>query len=349
MIPQMRSRNLSSVAAFPAEDILELRRLGVLLAPLPPVHGGLGWSAATLGAALRLIGSGSLVAGRLFEGHVNALLLICGFGSEAQIAAAARDVHNGHLFGIWNTEGPDGVRLRTDGRLRGRKINVSAAGVATRAVITVDQDRDNRMLVIALQAGERAGPMAGTLHGMRGTGAGWIDLDHFSPDPAGWIGEPHDYLRQPDFSAGAWRTLAVLVGGLDYLVEELCCQLRQRGRDAAPHQRARIAQALIARDTASLWVQHCASMVDDRSADTARLVATVNLARSAVERACFDAIALVQQSLGLMALVEGNPVENLTRDLTTYLRQPALDEALDEAAATFVNQDIPKTIREAAA
>jgi alkylation response protein AidB-like acyl-CoA dehydrogenase len=190
--------------------------------------------------------------------------------------------------------------------------------------------------------------MGATLHGMRATSAGWIDLDGYVPDPAGWIGEPHDYLRQPDFSAGAWRTLAVLAGGLDFLVAEMCRQLRRRGRDGAPHQRARIAQAFIARDTAHLWVRHCAAVADDRAAGPAHVVATVNLARSAVERACFDAIALVQQSLGLMALIADNPVERVTRDLATYLRQPALDEALDEAAATFVNQQFPQLREEAA-
>jgi hypothetical protein len=60
-----------------------------------------------------------------------------------------------------------------------------------------------------------------------------------------------------------------------------------------------------------------------------------------VEAAALDAIQLAQRSLGLMALVDTNPVERLIRDLTTYLRQPALDEAIEEAAAHFVAAPLP--------
>jgi hypothetical protein len=47
----------------------------------------------------------------------------------------------------------------------------------------------------------------------------------------------------------------------------------------------------------------------------------------------------VQRSLGLAALLEPNPVERLIRDLSTYLRQPAPDEALTEAAACFMQRE----------
>jgi hypothetical protein len=44
---------------------------------------------------------------------------------------------------------------------------------------------------------------------------------------------------------------------------------------------------------------------------------------------------LVQRSLGLSAFRHGNPVERICRDLGTYLRQPAPDAVLTEAAAHF--------------
>ena len=43
----------------------------------------------------------------------------------------------------------------------------------------------------------------------------------------------------------------------------------------------------------------------------------------------------VQRSLGLSAFGQGNLVERICRDLGTYLRQPAPDEVLTEAAAYF--------------
>jgi hypothetical protein len=36
-------------------------------------------------------------------------------------------------------------------------------------------------------------------------------------------------------------------------------------------------------------------------------------------------------------------VERLCRDLATYLRQPAPDEALDDAAAWFMDHPLPET------
>ena len=68
----------------------------------------------------------------------------------------------------------------------------------------------------------------------------------------------------------------------------------------------------------------------------------VNLARIAVERAALDVITLVQRSLGLSALhgVAIRP-SALMRDLATYLRQPAPDETLTEAAAWFAQRELP--------
>jgi alkylation response protein AidB-like acyl-CoA dehydrogenase len=333
--------------AAPTEILADLTALGILTAALPKRYGGLGLGTEPAGAPglfhmLRLIGSGNLSVARLVEGHVNALHLVHRYGTDSQKAAAAADVISGHLFAIWNTEAPPGVRLGDDDRLSGRKIHCSAAGVATRAVITVDQERDRRMVAVALAAGERTGPMDGGLHGMRSTGAGWVDFTGYRPDAGSWIGVAGDYLREPAFSAGAWRTLAGLLGGLQALVEQIRVQLRERGRDGSPHQRRRIAEALVAQETAWLWVQKCAVLAETGEHNPADVVNYVNLARHAVETACLAAIHLAQRSLGLAAFIDTNPVERLMRDLATYLRQPATDEALDEAAAHFVARDLPR-------
>jgi hypothetical protein len=49
---------------------------------------------------------------------------------------------------------------------------------------------------------------------------------------------------------------------------------------------------------------------------------------------------LTQRSLGLGAFIAGHPVERLCRDLATYLRQPAPDEALDVAARHYFGQPV---------
>jgi alkylation response protein AidB-like acyl-CoA dehydrogenase len=68
------------------------------------------------------------------------------------------------------------------------------------------------------------------------------------------------------------------------------------------------------------------------TAEVADQVATINLARIAVEAACLDLMREAQRALGLAAMVRPNPAERLLRDLSTYLRQPAPDLVLTEAA-----------------
>jgi alkylation response protein AidB-like acyl-CoA dehydrogenase len=97
-------------------------------------------------------------------------------------------------------------------------------------------------------------------------------------------------------------------------------------------QQARFAELLIAEETARLWTREAALAAEHDGPAPGR-VAYVNLARLAVETACLDALRLAQRSLGLAAFVRPNPVERLSRDLGTYLRQPAPDAALLEAGA----------------
>ncbi len=343
LLPDMR-RNAASLdrnAGFPWDDMEALRRCGVLVATLPCRVGGLGLG-QELFDLLRLIGSANLAVGRLIEGHVNALWLIWRYGTDAQLARAAGDAALGHLFGIWNTEEPPGVHLQ-DGALSGKKINCSAAVAATRAVITVGHPDEARMLMVTLAPDMSAGAMPGRLLGMRATQAGWIDFRGYRPDAEDWIGQAGDYMREPEFSAGAWRTLAALTGGIGTLGEMLREQLRARGRDGAPWQAERIAQSLIAEQTAWLWSRECARLVAT-DASAAAMTGYVNLARRAVEMAGLTMLELVQRSLGLSAFVEGNPAERQMRDLATYLRQPAMDEALAEAAAHFVGHAMPSSL-----
>jgi hypothetical protein len=52
----------------------------------------------------------------------------------------------------------------------------------------------------------------------------------------------------------------------------------------------------------------------------------------------------VQRSLGLAGFLSDNPIEILTRDLATYLRQPAGDEVLTEAAIAFAESAQPSSL-----
>ena len=328
-----RATALDVDGSFPAEDVAGLRGAGALVAPVPIALGGLGVGTEPSGAGLILalmlaLGRGNLSVARLVEAHVNALRLIMRFGDERARAAAAADGAAGHLFGLWVTDGQRA--LTADGaRLTGEKGPCSGAGHCTRALVTAETGTGVRMAVVALTGAEPVVPGTG-MQGMRAAANGVVTLDGVAVRD--WIGTEGDYLAEPDFSCGAWRGSAAAAGALDGLVAALGRALRRRGQAETPMQVARFGEALIARDTARLWAERVA-VVAEHEGEPAAQVATVNLGRLAVERACLDTIRLVQRSLGLGAFVAPNPVERMVRDLGIYLRQPAPDAVLLETAA----------------
>ncbi|NPD67675.1 acyl-CoA dehydrogenase [Lichenicola cladoniae] len=335
---------------FPDEGFGLLRAAGALLAPLPRHVGGQGIGTEPAGglallSLLRTIGRASLSLGRLYEGHVNALKLIVHYGTDAQVATAADDVRDGHVFGIWVTEGPDPVRLIGTGatsHLAGEKLFASGACVLTRPLITAQPaDGPPRMVVARLGSDRNASPTVGGLTGMRGAATGRCDFTGMPIVPEQRVGAPGDYLRQPEFSAGAWRGIAVALGGIDRLVDTIRDQLARRGRAGNPHQAVRIGEALIARETASMWARRAALLAEGGMFEPGDVAATVNLARIACEQAGLTVIQLTQRALGLQGFLQTNQAERVMRDLATYLRQPAPDETLVEAAMWFTGRDLP--------
>lgn len=343
LVPWMQERagQLDRDAAFPDQEIERLRHLGALTMPLP-VQGRERNDALADGLAslLILVGQGNLSVGRVLEAHINTMHLVARYGTEAQqrdTEAAARD---GCLFGLWVTDPPaGGLRMQRAGdriRLHGGKQFCSSAGPAGGALVTAaDEAAGTRMLVLRLGIGETVSPLPAPLQGMRASTTGAVDFTGCDVPAGAILGEPGDYLREPDFSAGAWRGSAVALGGLIALLDVAVAQLRESGRLDSPHGQARIGQAMIARETSRLWVRAAARAAEDLAADTAQRVATVGLGRIAVETACLDAMRLVQRSLGLSAFRQGTAVERICRDLSTYLRQPAPDEVLTGSASWF--------------
>ncbi len=338
-----RAGALDHDGAFPSDDIAALRAGGLLAAPVPAALGGVGLGTSLEGAlpmlqVFRRIGHASLPLGRLYEGHVNALKLVFRYGGPAQRAHFAREAHAGRLFGVWNTEIGEGVRLAdaADGlrRLDGSKVYASGAGYVERPLITARlADGSVQMVVPLLVAGERADLSGWVAHGMRASATGTLDFTGIEVDGNELIGAPGDYLRQPAFSAGAWRFAAVHLGGIERLLDELRRHLQRTRRDADPYQLARVGQAAMAAETAHLWLERASGLAEDPAAEPDMAVAYVNLARLAVERAALDVLELTQRSIGLAGHLRSHPVERLSRDLATYLRQPAPDRALAQAAA----------------
>ena len=334
--------------ADPVSLCRPLVEAGVFRDVLPLEQGGRGWatsSSATdevLGFLLDL-GGADLSAGRLFEGHLNAVKLVWRFGSADQRRACAEDVLNGAVAGVWNAEVRPGARLSITparGRravIEGGKIFCSGLGIVTRPVFTArTPDEDVLMLAPGPLDSSRFNLADWKVQGMRATATGSVDLTGVMVGEEDVVGAPGDFYRSPAFKGGAWRFAALHAGAVGRLAALTRAELRARGRDGDPHQTARLGALAIAAETAELWVTRAAQAAESGEWALEAVDAYVSLARTAVERAATEAVAIAQRALGLSALTRPNAVERIARDLLTYLRQPFPDAALDEAAR-FLN------------
>ena len=334
-------------AAAPASD-REDADLPALLAPLrglaraalPTTAGGAGLavepaSTLVLAGVLRRVGGANLSAGRLFEGHVNAVKLVHRYADGAASAAFFADVAQGAWSGVWNAEAPPGLRLAGE-RLEGAKVWCSGAGALARPLVTA-RDAAGEVRLLAPRDTGRPDLAGWTPAGMRATATGTVAFDGVAVAADERIGAAGDYYRAPLFKGGAWRFMAVHLGGMERLERLLADHLRARGRTADPHQRTRFAEAAAAVETARLWVASAAVRAEAAAAgapgEADDAEAYVNLARGAVERAALELLQLTERSVGLEARLRPSPIERVARDLATYLRQPFPDGARDAAAA----------------
>jgi alkylation response protein AidB-like acyl-CoA dehydrogenase len=340
-------------AADPAALCQPVATHGLFVAALPIVHGGAGLATDTgflalLVEALERIGGADLSAGRIFEGHVNAIKLVFRYGTPSQQAALAADVRAGSVCGVWNAEAPPGLRLEPaptadrPGVLVGAKIFASGLGLVARPLFTA-RTPDGQMLMLAPRLGRDQGYdlSAWRVRGMRATATGTIDFTGVEVSEADVIGAPDDYYRSPTFKGGAWRFAAVQTGATSRLAALMREELRARRRTDDPHQKARVGTAALAAETARLWVARASVLAESADSDPAAIDAYVNLARLAVERSALEVIALAERGLGLSAFTRPSAVERVVRDLSTYLRQPFPDGALEGAAAYLLERDGP--------
>ena len=320
-----------------------LRRFGLFVDALPAGEGGCDLlDKGPLANALMMVGGADLSAGRIFEGHVNAVKLVFRYGDDEQRRTLAEDIRGGAVCGVWNAETPPGLSLIRDAggaRLAGRKIYCSGLGLVTRPLITARLCDGAPVMLAPRLKGPLAHDLSGwTVQGMRATATGTVDFDGLEVSGPAIVGQPGDYYRAPLFKGGAWRFAAVQTGALLRLAALMRAELRARGRDCDPHQMARLGGLALAAETAELWVARAACMAEDADQDPAATEAYVNLARLAVEKAALEGMGLAQRGLGLSAFTRPNPVERVVRDLSTYLRQPFPDGALEDAA-TYASRD----------
>ena len=263
-----------------SRELDRLAESGLLGATLPVSLGGSGVGEAgrygELVDMLCMVGANDLAAGRIFEGHINALALIEQHAGGSRRAAWSQDARDGRWFGVWNTESPIPVTAELHGdviTLRGAKIFCSGAGRVERAVITATcEDGSRRMLVVPMEhiAAERIDTDSWRPLGMQDSDSYAVDFDGVVLSADAAFGAPNAYLEEPWFTGGAIRFAAVQLGGAERLAREATEYIRDRGRIADPFQQQRAAESAIAVETGRLWLAQSAAHADRVSAEQRR-------------------------------------------------------------------------------
>jgi alkylation response protein AidB-like acyl-CoA dehydrogenase len=355
LVPRLLAQAPASdqLGGFPAQEFNWLREASLLEAPLPTRLGGSGLSepgqTLTLLRVLRHIGRGNLAVGRVYEGHVNALQLLQRFGRPEQIAGWAADAVAGHLFGVWNTEAHDGVKLQPlpDGRyrLQGSKTFASGAGHVTRPLLTAAlPDGGWQMLILPA---DTQPPTLDTSFwrplGMRASASFRADFTGLEIRPQDLLGAPGSYYQQPAFSGGAIRFAAVQLGGAEAVFDETRHFLQRLGRTDDPYQRQRLGEMSVLIESGNLWLRGAADHATRPAAEAEpeATVAYANMMRTAVEEICLRVLQLAERCVGARGLLQPEPFERLHRDLTHYLRQPAPDAAQADAGRFVLSRPEP--------
>jgi alkylation response protein AidB-like acyl-CoA dehydrogenase len=336
--------------AFPIQEFESIARAGLLTAPLATKLGGQGLGIETsslpqLLTLLKNIGRSNLAVGRIYEGHVNALQLIQTFGTPDQIATYAQAARRHKIFGVWNAEAADGVKIMPLGngkyRLEGAKTFATGCGYVDRPFINGALPNGAwQMCIVPMdEVTTTIDPDWWQPAGMRATASFKVDVTGVILDESDLIGQPGDYYRQPWLSAGVVRFAAVQLGGAEALFNSTRQFLQGLDRIKDPYQEQRLGQMAISIESGHLWLQGAATQLEHysptfggdpsiSSPKAAGLVAYANMVRTAIEQICMDAIQLAERSVGTRGLLPPEPTERIIRDLTLYLRQPAYDAAM---------------------
>ena len=268
--------------------------------------------------ALQRVGGANLSAGRLFEGHVNAVkLLMLHGGPTAPVAQGA-------LYGIWGADGPDPARIEGS-VIRGQKLFASGADVLDHMIVTVRSDAGLHLLMFARdQLDGRLFPGEWDMSGMKATASGRCDLDGLAVAEAVTLGAPDAYLTEPHFHGGVWRYAAVQLGAMRRLTVLTADQLRARGQQDAPLQAMRLHRMITACETARLWLAQAACRIERPGATAADAQAAI-LARLRTTDEAVALLANMDQALGAASFATAHPADRIRRDLGLYLRQAGPD------------------------
>jgi alkylation response protein AidB-like acyl-CoA dehydrogenase len=322
----------------PIDGLKYLVTCGAAQAVLPSSLGGaeFGWSRRSshlLAAWLRAIGGTHLSLARLYEGHVNAFQLVWTYGDAAQRDALCRYVNEGGWLGVWNAPHASGPLNLLDESgtlmLDGMKAYASGAGLINRPLITAAHETRGYVMVWPNARYHVGSREHWEMHGMRASITLPVQYHRAAVREEDVIGADNDYHREPLFTTGAWRFLAAQVGAGERLAALMAEALVASRRDGDPHQRARMAEVAMAIESSLQWLERARHAADGQLPDD-EAMHMVRMARLAIEGHLLQVLEHVHRSVGLTSFRRDHPIERMSRDLQTYLRQPVPDLVRDK-------------------
>ena len=342
----------------PMREMERFARLGLLTAPLSRELGGLGLGIepGTHGTLLRLlavVGSADLALGRIYEGHVNGLLLVQRYGSRAQQEELADDCRAGLLSGVWNTGTPDKMHLHHHGegfRYEGQKTFATGAAFVQRPIVTAEIPHCGWQMTMPRmdQLGAQIDRSFWHPLGMESSESFGVDFTGRAIPACQLIGNPGDFYRDPMFFGGAIRFSAVQAGAILRLHSLFAQWLEEDRRGENPYQLTRLGEVAISAQEAVLWIEKAGAVAEqsfyrEEPDHIARMNECADMTRLAIERIGTSVMQRVVAGVGAHGLLQPHRFERVVRDLTMYLRQPVADYTL----ATVGRTALKKTLRRA--
>ena len=342
----------------PLPEIERLAELGLLIAPLPRCEGGLALgvepgSQKMLLRVLAAVGGGDLALGRLYEGHVNGLLMVIRYGSPEQVKRLAKDCRRGMLSGVWNTGVKELMRIDPEGdevfRYDGIKTFATGATFVRRPIVTAYLPEMGWQMTMPRMELMDVKIDRSFWHplGMESSESYGIDFTGERLEKEDLIGQPGDFYKDPLFRGGAIRFAAVQAGAAMRLHALFADWLKTKQRGDDPYQVARLGEVSMLSQQAALWVERAASVAEeclfrDDEPRQWRMVECANMTRLAIEKICTQIMHLVTTGVGAHGLLQPARFERVIRDLTMYLRQPAPDQAMADLgrASLRVGDDV---------
>lgn len=334
---------------FPSSGIEILRSLGLMGLNVPIEYGGKGLGQGhgnfEILEILKKIGAHDLSLGRIYEGHLNALLLIERYGTLSQKQELFLQAISGKLFGIWNSELPmEPLKYQSSDKgniLEGAKVFCSGATKVHRPIVTAAGAEGTQMVVLHMDEYELHEDMTyWNPMGMKSSISCRFDFTGIKFQDEQVLGGAYDYVNEPDFTSGAVRFAAVQLGGAEAAIRVTVQHLNAMKRTGASEQIARLGRLAILRETGQVWLTKIGEAMDERYANPSKAMHLANMFRTITREICEEILSICEMSVGLQGMMAPHPLERIHKDLNVYLKQPGPDRTFSAIGTTFI-KDYP--------